>query len=891
MTSHRGLSAVVGTVFLVAVVVGALSYVSYSLDVMGNYSQSLIVEESRQRDKQSEAFEISSIDITASDKLDGIIKNTGEIPVKITTLYIDEQGVNDVVQKFDLDAEIAPGNTADLSSLVDFTMDVDKGYNMKVVSSRGEINSFYVNSLADENVYMSLTPNPSVIPSTFESTLLFTVVNNMSNGNYLYNLVPVMDVSEQDLVETSAGLSNSLISGPIPTSYDSLGPGEVAIFTYSYELTGDTVGDKQIFNATLTNANTGNFATTSVSIKEVPIATDAGSALTSLGLTESDSVLTDVLFFHIDTSLTPNAEYGMDGSSPNSAGLTLSPNGNTLEFISAPMTASTSLPIGTFNASLNYFSNAVPLGFPEPTFAFMMDSKDCGNGQRICDVMGTVDNDKGMKEEEGDPRFSGDFDSGGGPHGDNYFRSDPDTYGDQWFQDDGEFDNVEQNYAPDTIAVWVRIPDISENLGADVRGQPLVAFGEDPCYDPGNDCPDSDGSDEDIFGLFVGTGGEIEFKYSPDRHNKIVDCVTPTAYDTNEWIHIVGVRDAAWSCKLYINGTLVVSDTDTYSGDSSVDPDFNAIFAKNSDGEPDAKADIASYLFWDNAALDADQVNDLYYTNYGNNGTRLYMTVERTDEDGVWIEDVVLEKKIVLPFHDPTINQDDSDPTNWLSLQTHNFTDNDEDSELKYSQANMTAASTSVIDFDIGDRIKIILDWKDEDESNLPINITFDNDFGGFFNVPDGPSFFQTPPPTPRWPTFLSFSYDEEINYLAYNEGPGGIWFVYAGTRLVLTSNDGLTSYAAVPYTVNATTQPTPIADYSEITPYQDSIYIPAEYYAEIDFYQLQSPPSPDSAPKAENTVPTGDYDGALYLQGYDESGETFKKTIDLGLIHIYGNP
>ena len=83
MKTHRGLSAIVGTVFLVAVMVSALSYVSYSLDLMGNFSESLIAEESRQNDKQSEAFEISSIDVTATNKLDGVIKNTGEIPIKI----------------------------------------------------------------------------------------------------------------------------------------------------------------------------------------------------------------------------------------------------------------------------------------------------------------------------------------------------------------------------------------------------------------------------------------------------------------------------------------------------------------------------------------------------------------------------------------------------------------------------------------------------------------------------------------------------------------------------------------------------------------------------------------------------------------------------------------
>jgi len=880
MSSHRGLSAVVGTVFLVAVVIGALSYVSYSLEVMGNFSESLIVEESRQKDKQAESFSIESIDVTAASKLDGVIKNTGEIPLELTTLWIDEEGVNDVVQKFTLNEEIAPGGSIDISSLVDFTMDSDKGYNMKVVSSRGEVNSFYVNSLADENLYMTLTASPTVIPSTFETTLLFTVVNNMSNGNYLYNLTPVMNTTGQILDVSSSGLVSDKMSGPTPTSYESLGPGEVAVFSYTYELTGETPDDIQVYNVTLANANEGNEALAYVKIKEVPIATDAGSALTSLGLTESASTLEDVLYFHIDNTQTPNSEYPMDGASPNSAGLTLSPNGNTLEFISAPVTLTTTLPVGVFNASLNYFSSPVPPDLPIPTFAFMMDSKDCGKSVNICDMIGTVDNDKGMKEKENLPRFSGDFDSGGGPHGDDYFRSDPDTYGDQWFEDDGEYDKVDQNDAPDTIAVWARIPDVSENVGADSKGQPIVAFGDN--YE-------GPGTNHDIFGLFVENNGELTFKYTANGDDKLVDCTTPNSYDTNEWVHIVGVRDADWACKLYINGTLIVSDTDTHSGSADVNPEFNAIFAENNEGEPDMHGDIASYLFWDNDALDADQVNDLFYTNYGNNATRLYMTIERTDEDGVWVEDVVAERQIILPFHDVTINQDDGDPGDWLSLQTHNLTDTDEDSVLKYLQANMTYASESEINFAVGDRIKLILDWKDEDESNLPINITFDNAFNWVF--PAGPSYLQTPDPDPRWPTFLSFSYDEEVNYFAYNEGPGGIWFVFSGTRLVLTTIDDVSSYAAVPRYVNQTTQPNPPATYAALTPDQDSIYIPAGYYAEIDFYQIQSPPATNETPPSVNEVPTGDYDAALYLQGYDEDGETFKKTISLGLVHITGNP
>ena len=63
MRKHSGLSTVVGAVFLVAVVVSSLSYVTYSMNTLGNFSESLITEEKRQKDKQDEAFEILSMDI------------------------------------------------------------------------------------------------------------------------------------------------------------------------------------------------------------------------------------------------------------------------------------------------------------------------------------------------------------------------------------------------------------------------------------------------------------------------------------------------------------------------------------------------------------------------------------------------------------------------------------------------------------------------------------------------------------------------------------------------------------------------------------------------------------------------------------------------------------
>jgi hypothetical protein len=892
MSSHRGLSAVVGTVFLVAVVIGALSYVSYSMDVLGNFSESLIAEESRQKDKQGEAFEISSIDVTGANKLDGVIKNTGEIPLKITTLWIDEQGVNDVVQKYILDAEIAPGNTVDLSSLVDVDMDSTKGYNMKIVTSRGEVNSFYVNSLADENIYMTLVPSSQVIPSTFSTSLLFTVVNNMSNGNYLYNLTPVMNDTKQILVDGSLGLSTDKLSGPIPTSYDSLGPGEVAVFTYEYQLSSSTDLDTQLFNVTLANANLGNEALASVHVKSVPLATEAGSSLTSLGITETTGSLADVLYFHAATTITPNGEFQMDGSSPKTSGITLGPNEQTIVLLSPSVTEITTVAIGDYTVALNYFSSAVPIGFPEPSFAFFMDCRDCGDNDEIGSSINTFDSDKGLKEWSGKPEFSADGGAetpGGGPDGDEYYHFD-DADNDEMWDDWGVEDNNDSKAAsqvgnfPDTDALWVRIEPTSDT------SVPILNANE---YDWGHN---------DYYGFWLIDAGEIRYGWETahSHHGSYPDnryCDSPAGdgitYDDDQWHHIVGVRDAAYGCKLYIDGVLMAS-ANSGSGDGFVGNEYWALGYDMANGV-DFDGDIASWIHWNSDTLDAAQVEDLYYTNYGNNGTRLHYKIEVVDETASSVvSEIIPLTKIELPFKDVVLGNTQTQSNPWVTLATSNTTDKkyygdaNGDSTTLF-QSNMTATDALGQTLQIGERLKLTLDWNGFDESNLPINIMWD-DSGGW-SLPDGPTYLQTPEPTPRWPTYLSFEYDANLEYLAFNEGPDGIWFTFPGTRFVLTTLDGLNSYAAMPQYANFTTAPSPATTNAVISPERDSLYIPDQAYAEIDFWQIQAPPAMDNSPCGTCEVPSGDYDAALYLSGYDERGETFLRTVDLGLVHITGNP
>ena len=305
MRKHRGLSAVIGSVFLVAVVISSLTYITYSMNVLGNFSESLMTEEQRQKDKQSEAFSLSSVGMTNTNKLDGVVANSGNVPLKIKSLWIQEVGVNSV-QKFNVNATIAPGNTLDLISKVDFDMDITKGYDLKIISDRGQVQTFHINSVGSKSLYLTTRTIPEVVSTEFDTTVLVTVTNNSTNNSPILNLTPSLTVDDTTCAPTCSAV---YVSGPTPTSYPSLNQGDTATFSWVYTISGvDT--NKITFTSSLTNGVAANTATATVEVRDVVSAIESGTALASVGLS-ANSINSSILIFHQENDRTPSSAYQM----------------------------------------------------------------------------------------------------------------------------------------------------------------------------------------------------------------------------------------------------------------------------------------------------------------------------------------------------------------------------------------------------------------------------------------------------------------------------------------------------------------------------------------------------------------------------------------------------
>ncbi len=110
MKMRRGLSTLVGTVFFVIALTSVVAYVSYSMNSIENFAQSILDNDARSIDRLKEDIEITTVTITDTNKFNMTVLNKGPIPTKLTRLWVADESSNPIThQKEDLSVLINPG--------------------------------------------------------------------------------------------------------------------------------------------------------------------------------------------------------------------------------------------------------------------------------------------------------------------------------------------------------------------------------------------------------------------------------------------------------------------------------------------------------------------------------------------------------------------------------------------------------------------------------------------------------------------------------------------------------------------------------------------------------------------------------------------------------------
>lgn len=845
---RRALSTIVGAVFFVIVMASTISYVAYSMNLIDDLARSVDVKQDENLNKQNEEFKVMGTTVDGNNKFNITVQNSGNIPIKITRLYVENTtDSNWNPTKYEINTEIAPGEQKhSIASNLSLDYVDSESYLFSFLTERGNTEKFAINSGGNQPLYTDLFALPNTVPTGFNTVFLYTVVNN-STGQLLNIQVP----DNLLVTEFCSACSTTKQSGPIPKSYPSLAPGDMATFQWSYKLNGDDQ-DRIKYNATLVNAYPGVWDTEDVSIVLVALAAESGTSLTASGLGELTAG-ENVLVLHEESNLNPNNEYHMysgiaDGGND---GLVIELDADApVQWLTKNSTKNITVDNGTWTASLQIQSAAVPT-----TISSLTNGYDLIYHFEDGFSFSTIDNSESdsSRDLEGGCDSDPTFTATGGPHGSGAYHFDADAAQKQCFQssnnvsnnDDNDIGNISGQDTGTTTALWFKTDDTNP-----------LSEEEYLVYWEGN------GGNADYYKISLLTNGIVEFEIKSEHPGGTITCQSNSSYNDGAWHHIVATRE--------LNGPNHRCELDVYTPGGSNDSNNNQASVSNDVSTSGRwvvganKAQNGNYfdgyiddlMHWDDDTFSNPQITDLHNTNYGNAAHHVDLYLGKTDQDGLNPSTITSTLNVPLVFSDPK-----------------GLGDNDDGG---YAIANATIPDFGVLDLIGGERLNFTMNFVPSNSTweSLELDLKVDDeDFTPHESYLDMPAA-----PTNPFPSFQTFTTDENMIFWFSNTGDNGVYLRQAGTRLALNGTAGEGGFGALPYHVNGT------SPQEEVWWDRDSIYFPPDSVGYVEFYRASQHPTDDNPFLGPAPTP-GLYDAVIWIMGYDDGGAKFERSFDLGVI------
>lgn len=758
MKQRRGLSTVVGGVFFLIVIITASSYLTYSMNLFENFSETVFAVEQERENQKKESFDISRLTIE-NNKINLDIHNSGDIPVHLSRIWIENTTGVDQVYRFNLNTTIATGSTGqDVLQNLNFKALQTQSYAAKLVTDRGTTKEFSINA-STEPLHLQLLVLPEEVPTNFVSTVLLSVTNNSTKNSIYTNVQPILN-------PISIG-AEATFEGTTPQPHPVLEKGNTVIFEWPYRITGDK-GDKVRFEAYILGFPS-HVVAKEVTVKVVEFAEESGSALESKLLT-SDSAPDEQLFFHKENfDSLDGQQMWASGPEDNIGQIIDFENSTALFYTNSDANVTINIPSGTWNAHIRYISSPMPTslmhnGTESETMAYHFE-KDLNNPldstTTTTMTLGTAGNRPQWNatghQGAGAYRFSG-----------NDFASIPVIIGNKIAD------------SPATTSAWFNA------FSSGPASSQMIYFSES-----------NNGAKS--YQIFLNQNGYLVFQI--DSGSAIGSCVSSIDYRDDTWHHFVAIMPSDNDCELYVDGTLVDSDFNSGSSNLTVDG-FVYVGASDGNGSDGFNGMIDDLIHWDTYALDesSQEVTDLFNTNYGSEGHLMNFDIKILDEFG---ND--------LGFSNKTISETIDFPIPYFS----DFGEYANPISDIWGQFNLTAITNSTRIIESSERLMINMTMNPKNTGNLNLKMAIDDTdiVSGLGN-----SFLEIPTPDIGLPGYGTYDNSGIGTISVFNPGPTDVWITYE-SRVVFEDEVTGTPYASFIISADSNTvnndQDSPVIDAS----------------------------------------------------------------------------
>lgn len=253
---RRGISTVVGAMFMIIIMAGALNVTLWMTQQQDRIATAVTEKSGSDLERLNEKIGIADIRIDGS-RLNMTVANTGGQPAQLASVYIVNETASPKQQfRYDLDVAVDGRNSVkNVGQALPFTATDASLYSVKVVTKSGNTAVANIAPLSTMALPMSLYVIPPTVTPGENVTLLYTVTNNSTDAYLGNGVTPALSHS----LGCTAGPGCQLTQYAAPAGNTKVAKGATSMFKWVFKV--DAPDNTAVtFNATLAGARAGNYA-------------------------------------------------------------------------------------------------------------------------------------------------------------------------------------------------------------------------------------------------------------------------------------------------------------------------------------------------------------------------------------------------------------------------------------------------------------------------------------------------------------------------------------------------------------------------------------------------------------------------------------------------------
>ena len=174
--TQKGLSNIVGAIFLVAIVFAGLGIINWGVGLQDQYALTISERNKIDWERLNERIELTDLSID-NNKFNITLQNTGALPARLVRLWVTNE-TSPWHQKYDIDYVVNPTTKlTNLGQSLNLNALESKDYVIGVVTERGNLATFRAGSPSNQALNLNLYALPSTVSAKFQVTLMLSVIN------------------------------------------------------------------------------------------------------------------------------------------------------------------------------------------------------------------------------------------------------------------------------------------------------------------------------------------------------------------------------------------------------------------------------------------------------------------------------------------------------------------------------------------------------------------------------------------------------------------------------------------------------------------------------------------------------------------------------------------